>query len=53
VKVPPEERAQIITIAQTHMSTYGKVKRSEIPAQMKKNNRYYSVVRQVLDEEGL
>jgi len=52
-EVPPDERLQIITIARMQLSVYGKVKRSEIPAQMGKNNRYYAVVKQVLDEEGL
>jgi hypothetical protein len=51
--IPKEERIQIVTIAKTHMSIYGKVKRNEIPSLMGKNNRYYSIVKQVLDEEKM
>lgn len=51
--VSPDERLQIITIAKTQLKIEGKVKRNEIPALMGKNKRYYPVVKQVLDEEGL
>lgn len=48
-----DERKQIIMAAQMQIKMYGKVKRAEIPKLLGKNNRYYSTIKQILEEEGL